>query len=432
MLLSQAAPLLRFVDFVGFAMRARGLWEGHGRLVDPLYPIGYPALLLATRLLVGDVLLAGKILALAAGVGACLAAARLLRPSAGWLLLGLPVMLVWGPVEGTDVAAAALGLGGLAAAGHKRPALAGLLVAGACMCRYTAIAALPAALLLATGGRLRLLAALGLGLLPHLGLALATGSSPWPDQSYNLAIAAGRPTALWSMDTLRRWPDGLRHAVEAMAAPGLGRALVLLGAAGLLRGLVARDRKAAALLLFGGLHLGLIGLAFASERLVLPATFCASLGLAWWLPGRRLAPVALVLLAWGLLHPPEEDPHRARLDALVQAMDGLPGPFLSTDPWVYSRHEGWLQQGVPPRAAGPDRQLQPHVLVAFAKEQGFRIIVADRPRVRRSYPGLEPLLKEGPIDGLKPLPAPDGWFVWEVLGAEAALKRPGPPGQRPP
>ena len=63
----QVEAPVRFVDFIGFSMRARGLAEGHGRLVDPLYPVGYPLALLVLRLAVGNVVFAGKALAVAGG-----------------------------------------------------------------------------------------------------------------------------------------------------------------------------------------------------------------------------------------------------------------------------------------------------------------------------------------------------------------------------
>ena len=427
---------MRFVDFLGFSMRARGLAEGHGRLVDPLYPVGYPVALLAARAVLGDVVVAGKVLAVLAGSAAAGAAAWMLRPAAGLLLVALPIGMAWGSTEGTDMAAAAGCLAGLAAACRGRAATAGLLLGVACLTRYTAVVAVPVALLVCGGGargRVRLMAALVLATAPHWGLALVTGRSPLPDQSYNLSIAAGgRPTGLWTADTLARWPAAATRAAIAALGDGAQRAAGLVGLVGLGVGLLRRDRRALALLGFALLHIAALGLAFSNARLALPATLAVCLGAAWLIPGRALALAAVGLLGWSLTHPPAPDPHLERLDGVVAATAGLPGPILASDPWFYSAHDGWLQQGVPPRAAGTDRHLRPDALVAFARAQGFRYLVLDPPRVRRTYPLLEPLLDRAGAPGLTLEAAPGTWKVWRVDGAEDAVRSPGPPGQRPP
>ena len=427
---------MRFVDFLGFSMRARGLAEGHGRLVDPLYPVGYPAALLAARAVLGDVVLAGKVLSVLAGSAAAGAAAWMLRPAAGMLLIALPVGLAWGSTEGTDMAAVAGCLAGLAAACRGRWATAGALLGLACLTRYTAVAAVPVALLVCGGGargRLRLLAAFALATLPHWGLALWLGRSPLPDQSYNLSIAAGgRPTGLWTMDTLARWPAATARASLAALGDGAQRVAGVLGLIGLGVGLARRDRRAVALLAFCLVHIAALGLAFSNARLALPATLALCLGGAWLVPGRALYLAAAGLLGWSLTHPPAPDPHLERLDTVIAATDGLPGPILASDPWFYSAHDGWLQQGVPPRAAGTDRQLRPDALVAFARAQGFRFIVLDPPRVRRTYPLLAPLLDRAGAPGLTLEAAPGTWKVWRVEGAEDAVRSPGPPDRRPP
>jgi hypothetical protein len=115
-------------------------------------------------------------------------------------------------------------------------------------------------------------------------MALFLGRSPLPDQSFNLAIAAGGPTALLSLETLRRWPVGLYGALWM----ALSNPLALAGGVALLGGALVGKRGAPPLLALGLAHAGLIGLAFANARLVLPTALAAGLGLAARLRGGEL------------------------------------------------------------------------------------------------------------------------------------------------
>ena len=407
-------PGLRFVDFIGFSGRAHMLLEGRD-LVHPLYPVGYPAVLLATRWLTGDVLVAGKVLAVLAGAGAALAVARLLGPWAALWLLAQGALLEWGATEGTDMAAVSLALGALAAAHHKRPVLSGALAGAACLVRYTAVAVVPVALLLA-GQPLRFLAALLLSTAPHWGLALALGRSPFPEQSYNLAIAAGRPAALWSLDTLQRWPRGLRQAVMAAASGWPSR----VAAAGLLWAAWRRDRRAWALLGLAGLHCAVLGLAFANPRLALPATLALSLGAAWLLPRWWLAVPALALGAWNVWQAATPSPSEIRLDEVVAATADLPGPFLSSSPWFYQQRDGWIIASVPLREAGTDpRSLSPAALLRFARDHGFRYVAVEPGRVQVTYPGLTPLLRQPVPEGYTLATKTSTWRVYEIPPPDA-------------
>ena len=128
--LAAAHPTLRFVDFLSFSNRARRLAQGQD-WVNGLYPVGYPALLLGSRLALGDVLVAGKLLSVLAGVIAAWSASRLTHPAAVMVMAATGVFLTWGSSEGTDMMAAALALAALARA--DSPVLAGALAGAACL-----------------------------------------------------------------------------------------------------------------------------------------------------------------------------------------------------------------------------------------------------------------------------------------------------------
>ena len=418
-LLSQVRPGLAFVDFLAFQQRAHGLLVGTGRWVDPQYPLGYPLVVALLQPLVGDVLWVGKALAVAAGVAAVVAA-QVLRRGAGWWLLALPATLAWGSTEGTDMAAAALGLAALAAADRGRSGWAGALAAAACLTRYTAVAVVPVAVVLCRH-RPRFLVSLLLCSAPHWATALWTGVSVFPDQSYNLAIAAGRPTQLVSVETLLRWPHGIGQAVGMLLRPGQGRWLALGGAAGLLFG-AWHSRPARALAGWALLHLGLVSLAFSNERLLLPTVLCLGLGWAWLLPRSLRAGLGVVGVVYAMSVGPSDDARLSDLAEVVAATAHLEGPVICTDPWYHQRKGGWLKQPVPPRAAGGDRQLGLDQLVAFAQQRGFQHIIVEPARIQRTYPQLKPLLGAASLPGLERRSRVGRWRVWRVT----ALTNEGP------
>lgn len=413
-----AHPGLRFVDFVSFAGRAFRLSQGQ-ELVSGLYPVGYPALLLAGKLLFGDVLVAGKVLGVLAGAGAVLAAARLVGPGPALAMAALPAFLAWGSVEGTDMPAAALALGALALA-ERRPTLAGLLAAAACLTRYTGVAALPVVLWLSSR-RGRTLAAFLAGTSPHWALALALRMPLLPDQSQNMAIGAGAPTPLLSWATLARWPAGLgRAAWDAWASwPGA------LGLAGLVAGLIRRERAALALAGYALLHLLGIGLAFSNPRLVLPATLAAGAAVGWLAPpharGWLALPAALLMLAQIPAARAVGEEERA-LNAVERTP--VPGPTLSTSPDYHERRDGWLLGSASLRSLGGDpRQLSPDRLRELALARGFRSLAVDRARVRSAWPALAPLLQDPPPAGYELVFASGPWRIY-AFGMQVPKEHP--------
>lgn len=389
-------PGLRFVDFISFAGRARGLLQGRD-LVHPLYPVGYPAALVGARWIAGDVLLAGKALAVVAGAGAVAVTARWIGAGAAAWLLAQAVILEWGATEGTDLGAAAFGLAAVLAAADRRPALAGALAGLGCLVRYTGVAAVPVAMVLA-GRPAVFLSAFAVATAPHWALALALGRPVLPDQGFNLAIAHARPVGLLSWDTLRRWPFGLVQAgVVSFSHPA-----VIAGGVGLLAGAWRRDRRAFALLGFALTHVGLLALAFSNPRLALPATLCAALGAAWLLPSRWLALPALALGAWNLRSAAEVGTEERALAEIVAATAELQGPFLASSPWFHQHRDGWIEASVPLREAAPNpRALDPAALARFARDRGFATVVVEGGRIHATYPGLAPLLRTPPPDGYR-------------------------------
>lgn len=393
--LALAHPGLRFVDFLSFAGRARRLLDQQD-LVNGLYPVGYPALLLGARLALGDVLVAGKLLSVLAGVLAAWAAARLTHPAVALALVATPVFLTWGSTEGTDLLAAALALASLATV--ERPALAGALLGAACLTRYTGIAALPAVLLLTRG---RALPTFALATAPHWLTALILHMPVMPDQSGNMAIGAGPgPGApLWV-----RWPAGAeRAAVDAFGTIWAG-----LGLVGLLVGSLRRQRPAMGLLSLALLHVAGVGLAFSNSRLVLPATLAATLGWAWLVPERRRPWLALAALA--LIF---QLPGQARVDPDERALAEIsavpaPEPVLTTNPLYHQRIDGWLASGIVLRSLGADpRRLDPSALSELAERRGFRAVAIEAGRVSATYPKLSPLARG---------PAPAGYTLLAETG----------------
>lgn len=405
-------PGLRLVDFLGFSARARQL-PASEMWVHPLYPVGYPALLRLGQALTGDVLLAGKALAVVAGVVAVASTGGWLGLAAGGWLLVQAGLLNHAGTEGTDLLAVALGFVSLALA-RRRPGLAGVALGAACLCRYTAITALPAVWLLATH-RPRLLGGLVVATLPHWGAAALLGVSPLPDQSVNIAIASGgAASGLWDVDTLRRWPGGI---ARAWAAATLGWP-TLLGALGLLVGLVRRDRRALALVLWAVAHLALVGLAFANGRLVLPATLALALGVCWLLPR---AGVVVLSLALGITTLPlAHEPTSSESDLVegTAACAELSPPLLATSPWFHARADGWLIASTPVQGlAHGARDLSPDELRPLAEAAGYRSIVVDAGRVKRTYPQLSDLQRERQVDGFEKVCEGGGFKGYRIAPA---------------
>ena len=419
--IAAAHPSLRMVDFIGFATRARQLPGGHD-LVNPLYPVGYPALLVLAQGLVGDVLIAGKVLSVLAGAGAVWAVSRWLSPWAGLWLLSSAAMLQWGATEGTDMVAAALTLGGLLAA-RQRPGLAGALLGAACLARYTAIAALPVALIFAR--RRGVLAGLfALCTAPHWATALLTGAAILPDQSSNLAIG-GQRAPLLSHHTLQRIPHGLGRAVLAVidgrgegaaAPPRLAEMnpAMLLGGLGLLVGLVRRDWRAGALLLLAVLHLAGVGMVFVNPRLVLPASLCLLLGATWVVPGRLLVVAALAGAMVNLPAAGEPSVVSSSLLQITAQCDELEGPILSSSPWFHQRKDGWLEAGILLRRLGDARRLDPALVHSRALSWGVPYLALDIGRVRASYPGLSLLARGKSVEGFVEVAKSPGWRVYRL------------------
>lgn len=405
---------LGLVDFISFAGRARRLRDGLD-LVHPLYPVGYPALLSAVTAVVGDVLHAGKVLSIMGGALAIAATARLVGPLPALWLLAQGALLQWGSVEGTDMPAAALTLACLAAAVERRPLLAGALAGAACMCRYTGVAVVPVALLLA--GRPHVfLAALVASTSPHWVTALATGAPLLPDQTENLTIAAGHATTLFDPATLARWPASATHA----AGVALRQPATWLGLVGLMMGMIRRDRRAFALAGHAGCHLALIGLAFARPRLVLPATLALASGAAFLIPPSRprlawALPVVAMPVAIGaiiaLWQPSTDDIRRLEQgDALATDV----GPFYTSDPWVAARRDGWLHGGRPLHDVGQARALTPAAVLAQARQEAIPRVMLDEVRVGQTYPGLQPFLTRTALPGWTLEDEGQGWRLWRV------------------
>jgi len=404
-LLAARWPEVRFVDVIGFSARAEALLRGE-RLVDGLYPVGYPAVLALGRALTGDVLLAAKLLAVLSGVALVAGVGlRLGLAAAAWTAAQTAVV-IWGATEGTDLPAAVLSLAALGAA--SRPALAGALLGAACLVRYPAIGGLPALLLLVgRAGAQRAVGAFLLATAPHWLTALLTGASVLPQQDLNVSIGAGHAATLWSLDTLARWPVGVGRA----AASAFVDLPTWVGLAGLALGLWAHDKRAAALLLLAGTHLALVGLGFANPRLVLPATLAVALGAAW-LPRWPLAAltVGAAALAWTPARTADPSVEHAALAA--EALRRVEGPVLADSPWVYRRSEGWLVPAVQLSTLAPaSPRVDPPALAALARGHGFAVVVLDLVRTRRSYPGLAPLLEPAPPGGWTLEAKPRGWRI---------------------
>lgn len=408
--LAAGTPGVQFVDFVRFSERARDLWSGQ-HLVDRLYPVGYPALLAVVAPALGDAVLAGKGISIAAAALLAMGVARRLGIGAGAFVLCAHAMLLGGSTEGTDMVAVALALSAVLYA--DRPVLAAGLTAAALLTRYTALAAVPVVLWLSprratTVGLLVALTA------PHWLTALCTGASILPDQSENITIAAGAPVPLLSLETLRRWPRGFALALAA----GLHEPVTLLALPGfavaLWRGVPIR-RVAIGVLGYGLLHAAALGLAFSNERLALPITACAAIGAAWLIPSRWLFGVALVVAVVNGRLPGENVMEAGRARAVAQLLlREPPGPVITTSPWFYRWDGPWVVGGIGLSGLGAGRSMTPASLRAAMNETGATLVALEVSRTRRAAPGLGALLSGPPPAGWTPVAQPRGWRIWRA------------------
>lgn len=395
-------PGLRFVDLVAFSARAQILSD---RLVDPLYPIGYPALLAAAHTLGADVLVAAKGLSVLAGAATAAAATLLVGPAGAAWLLAQTEPLEWAITEGTDLPAAALCLTAVAAAARRWPWVAGLAAGAACLVRYTSLAVVPIVLVLEPRAWRGLIVA---GL-PHFAIAAWAGASPLPDQAMNLQIGAGRHTRFWSLDTLFRWPGGFgRTLLGALRDGPVGVSFL-----GLLIGI--RDVRARALLAWGLLHCAGVGLAFSNERLVLPAQLAFALGAAWLLPKRPwiLAVAALLVGAWNVRPLLQVPPREQELATLAAASSEAPGPFYSNSPWFHVRREGWLVGGRQLGSLRDSRGLTPERLAARMRTEGVGAVALEVVRLPTATPGLVPMMRQVP-PGFTLVAETPGWRVFAL------------------
>ena len=175
----QYQPYICFVDIISVLERSERITQGID-LIHPLYPVGYPALLSVVSS--GWKLLLAKMLAIGSAMWLLTIAMREMSWQAGLGLLCCGVWSQWGATEGTDIVAGALSVIALLYS-KERPLLAGILIAAACMTRYTALIALPL-VLWSSQQRLQSLIAVVFLTFPHWGLALWQGV-PWFDQGEN-------------------------------------------------------------------------------------------------------------------------------------------------------------------------------------------------------------------------------------------------------
>ena len=396
--LALAHPGLRFVDFIAFCDRAQGLPAG---LVDPLYPVGYPAALRLLTELTHSALWSARSLSIAGAVGLAWVLQERIGPIAAAAAATTLGFLAWGSTEGTDMLAASLTL----AAVLQRDWKAGPLLGAALLVRYTAIAAAP--IVLFSKDWRRWIGALAVTA-PHWLTALVLGEPLLPDQSANLAIGAGgEPPPLISLDTLHRAPMGFWLAFRHMEP------VAWVGLAGLLVGI--RDPRARKLLAFGGLHLVLLAIVFSKPRLALPATLALACGSAWLLRWRYSWVILALPLAWNGRLALTPTPQQETLGPVIDQTRDLDGPFLSSNPWFHGQDDGWLTRPVSLRALGPPPGVTPESVATYATSNGISHVVLDGGRTMATWPRLEPLLKGRTVPGLErvPIDAP-GWVVYRV------------------
>lgn len=402
--LAASVPHARFVDFVSFSQRAEGLRRGE-HWMHPLYPVGYPLLLSGLQALFGDVLVAGRVISVAAGVGLSVALSRWTSPWLALVVLVQVPVLTYGATEGTDLMAAALAISAVLAGVRGRSWLAGALLGGACMCRYTGIAAAPIVLWLAGW---RGLVGFGLATAPHWLGAAVLGVSPWPDQSLNMRIGQG-PGGGPAAGPVERFFVGLwqvSHSLKTWPA--------LAGVVGLIVGVWRRDKRAIYLLLYGLLHCAGLALAFGNPRLALPVLVVMGCGWFWLLPRRWLVLALPVLLWWGWPRA-REIPGDAVLVAEVQeAAQGMEGPYASSTAWFYSEQGGWLRAPWAIWEAAQPGVLTPEKLHIWCKKVGIRMVVLDRARTRRA-PGIQGLSMGKKTEGFELVAKGKGWVLLRVL-----------------
>lgn len=401
--LAASVPHARFVDFVSFSQRAEGLRSGEFWM-HPLYPVGYPLLLSGLKAVFGDVLVAGRVLSVAAGVGLSVALSRWIGPWLALVVLVQVPVLTYGATEGTDLLAAALAISAVLAGVSKRSWLAGALLGGACLCRYTGIAAAPVVLWLAGW---RGLASFALVTSPHWVGAAVLDVSPWPDQGLNMQIGRGpgggpQPgrverffVGLWQVSHhLKTWPS-------------------LMGLVGLVVGAWRRDLRAVWLLVYGLLHCAGLALAFANPRLALPVLLVMGCGWYWLLPRRWLVLALPVLMWWGWPKARNVPGDAVLVAEVQQAAQGLEGPYASSTAWFYSEQSGWLRAPWMIWEAAEPGLMTPEKLHAWCKKVGIRMVVLDRARTRRA-PGIQGLAMGRKTPGFELVAKGKGWVLLRV------------------
>ena len=436
--LASAHPGLQQVDFLSFSGRARRLPTGEDWL-NPLYPSGYPILLWMGHFTGLNLLWVGKTISVLSASWALWMIGRNLHPMAGIWLLAHAAWLKWGSTEGTDVLAAGLSIAAVLAAEQGRSRTAGTFIGLGCMVRYTALGAIPivlAMLWMRASPEQRIpqmrewAKRFFIFTLPHWLAALILWRSPLPDQGFNLAIGAGSPTELWSLDTVKRWPQGAYLALKMSLEDWTAR----VGLLGLGLAFIKRDARAWALLGMGLGHIALIGVAFGNDRLLLPTSMAWSLGVFGFIPphfqvrARALVFTSIsIVSSWLIWNHMSElkapTPHEQQMEPIVDAVQGLPSPILSSTPWVYQVEQGWLVPSIPVRQAAfdesrgrpmGDHAIHPQQIIEYARTHRIPIIALESGRVGATYPGLRPLLGGDFPKGVVQIADPPGATILQV------------------
>lgn len=400
---------LSFPDFPLFADRARDLSHGTlARLADPLYPVGYPLILAGTKAIVRDGLVAGRLLSAIAAVALAGVVAEA-GDLAAFALLACAGFASSGATEGTDMPAAALGIAAILLA-ERRPGLAGALAGAAALTRYPAAAAIPVVLGLSRDRR----AAIGpaAAIVIHLAAAALAGGPYLPDQSHNLAIGGAGSLLL-------RWPVASAHA----AFLALSDPIAAVAAIAVVLGRGWRDRRVVGLLAAAILHVGLLGLAFANPRLVLPASLAVAVagGLTldrlewrykaytWAMLFVGLAGLAALVSSRG---PTAREASRDAIVALAR-----PEPLATSSPDVAVPVQGWP---LPCRSIVEAEPGDPETLWVWMVREGFSQVLLEDDRVRHQWKGLRPLLSADP-PGFRLVAERDGWRLLDVEIRDVSL-----------